>query len=325
MRHVSRREVLAVLGSLSAGTCALAAEAFPGERITFVVPFSAGGAADAVARALAEALRDKVSASIVIDNKVGGATVIGTQYVARSAPDGQTWLLLQNATTINVALLPKGQMDVLRDFVPAAKIGKSFNYLVVAPDLPVKTLEEFIAYAKARPGQLSYGSAGPGSTPHLGFEVFKQLTGIDVMHVPYKGMPPLLPDLMSGRLHVAYMPAALTVANAKSGKFRVLATVASSRSAELPEVPTLQELGYRGADVVNPFWAVGLPSGTPASIVRAVQNLVESAVKTPAFAQRLKPIGAEPEFLASQETSAFLAADVNNMKSIVAKLNLGQR
>jgi tripartite-type tricarboxylate transporter receptor subunit TctC len=266
---------------------------WPGRPIRVVVPVAAGGIIDLLARAVGEALTPKLGQPLVVESRPGADHLIGIQNVEHSAPDGYTWLCASIPFTVNVALRNNPGYDAVKDFVPLGLIATSPNVLVVPPSVPAKTMKEFIALAKSKPGHLTYGNPGNGSSNHLGIELLKTEAGVDIMGIPYKGQPPAISDLLAGRLDSMLMSVSLAVPYLQAGKLRALALVAPQRAAALPDVPTMAESGYPGVDVV-PWFGMLAPTGTPAAVVEKISGDLQAAMKEPRLRTAIERIGATP-------------------------------
>lgn len=294
-----RRSLLLVAGALTgslwlACTTQVQAADYPNRPIRIVVPYSAGGLTDVLARTLGERLSQRLGQPTVVDNKPGGAEQIATSMVAKSAPDGYTLLLsTMTGLAVNPGLYgPRLQYDPHKELLPVALVGSVPSVVVVHPDLPVKTMAELGAYAKAHPGKLNYGSAGNGTPSHLAVEYYKRQNGIDIAHIAYKGGAPALQDLMAGNVQmmIAIAPEALPMV--KSGKLRALAVTAPRRLAANPEIPTVQESGAKPLDAS--FWyAFVAPAGTPADIVAKLNSALNAILQEPALRSRLTELNVE--------------------------------
>jgi tripartite-type tricarboxylate transporter receptor subunit TctC len=258
-----------------------------------IVPYPAGGTTDFLGRLVAEQLRIGLGATVVVENKPGVATALGAEQAARAAPDGYTLLLATSTTlAINKALYRKLAYDPVRDFTPIALVAGVPFALVVSPLLPVKTLPEFIAYAKSNPG-LAYGSAGNGSPQHLGAEMLKAAAGIDIRHVSYRGGVPALLDVIAGRIHIMMVDLPLALPQIREGKVTVLGVTTLNRVAAAPEIPTLSEAGLAGFELV-PWQGVVGPAGMPRVIVDQVAAQIEKLVANSTMRDRLAAIALEP-------------------------------
>lgn len=318
-RLLARGGLYAIV-ALAAGTAA-AQSAFPGKAIHVINPYAAGGVVDILTRALAERMSRTMGTPFVVEARPGGAGSIGTDYVAQAPADGHTWLIATTSNAANMALMPKLRTDFATAFVPVAQFAYAPNYFVVPASLPVASVAEYVALAKAGPGKLSYGSAGIGSTPHLGFELFKHVAGIDVVAVPYKGAPPIIPDLVSGQLSATYMPAPLAIAQARSGRVKVLAVVNEARTRDFPQVPTMAEAGFAKA-VVAPWFAVVVPAATPPAVVERIQREIQDAVAAPEVAARFESAGALARYRPGQEVAGRVKDEIAAWRALVKATGL---
>lgn len=287
-----RRSLIAMLLlGTSALACAAGADSFPQRPVTLVVPFTPGGAVDMVARTVAAELGKAWSEPVVVENKPGGGGAIGIQNVARAQPDGYTILLASVGTVaINPSLRPVNY-DVAKDLAPVTLLAKTPAVLVTLPSAPVKNLPEFVQWAKAEPDGLNYGSAGAGNITHLVNEYFMGMAGMKANHIPYKGSAPAITDMLGGQLDFMFDVVPTAQPLIKSGKFKPLAVTTIERSEVLPDVPTLDELGYKGFDVSS-WFALMVPAGTPEAIINKINASANAALQTPAMRERLTSIGA---------------------------------
>ena len=275
---------------------------YPTRPVRFVVPFPPGGGVDIVARTIGEKLSPRIGQPIVVENRPGGGTTIGTEIAAKSTPDGYTLLVGPiGGAAIAQAYYPKLGYDLRSDFAPITKIGYGTIVLVVPPSLGVSSVKELIALAKGKPGQLTFASSGTGALIHLTGELFKQMAGVDILHVPYKGTSQLLPDLIDGRVSMALdsMPAHLP--HIKAGRLRALAVASRQRSAQLPEVPTLSEIGLAGFQS-NTDYALYAPARTPRDIIAVLNRETNAVLQQPDVraklgAQGIEVAGSTPEAL----------------------------
>ena len=291
---------------------------WPDRPIKMVVPFSAGSSSDTIARIVAIKMGERLGQQVVVENRVGGSTIIGTDSVAKSAPDGYT-LQLANTTThaASVALNATLPFDPVKDFAPVAMIGVSPFVLIGATQVAAPTLKEFVALAKARPGSLSYASAGTGTLAHLAGELFKNKAGIEVTHVPYRGSAQSMIDLMQGRIDLSVSTIPPTLQHIREGKLRALATMSEKRNASLSEVPTVAEAGVPGCEAA--LWtAVVVPAGVPADIIKKLNAAVVAAVATPDIQQALTIQGVDPEPGPPEAVSERIKADIVKWKDVVA-------
>ena len=310
----SRRSVLLGLAGTAMVGSALG-QAYPTRPVTLVVPFAAGGGSDAVGRVIAAKLSDAIGNRVIVDNKAGAGTNLGNDFVAKAAPDGYTLLLAQVTLGINPTLYPKLNYDV-RQFQPVGLIAKSPTVMIVNPTLPAKTLPEFIALAKSKQGALNFASGGNGTSVHLAGELFKRLTGTELVHVPYRGSGPAITDLMGGAVQVIFDTAPSATPHARTGTLRALAVTGQSRFSELPDVPTFGEAGLAGFDV--PAWyGIVAPRVTPDAIVTKLNGDLNAILRDPATATRLREMGAEPEPGTPAEFGRFISAEIDKWGQVV--------
>src|SRR5437660_617181 len=261
------------------GNAALAQD-YPNRAVKIIVPFAAGGPADVYARFLAQRLQEALGQPFVVDDRPGGGSIVGTDAVAKSAPDGYTLLLMSNTHTVNESLIPNKPFVLTRDFVPVAPINYSDLVMVVHPSVPAKTLAEFIALAKAQPGKLNYASSGPGTPYHMAGELFKAMAGVDIVHVPYKGSSGARTDILGGQVQMMFDAITTMAPNVQAGKLKALGTSGRARSSVLPEVPTVSEAGVPGYDAV--IWlGIMAPAGTPRAIVERLNAEITRTVNAP--------------------------------------------
>jgi tripartite-type tricarboxylate transporter receptor subunit TctC len=245
---------------------AASAQEYPTKPVKIIVPFAAGGPADIYARAIAQRLQEALKQSMIVENRVGGGAVIGTDAAAKSAPDGYTLLMMSNTQTVNESLIPNKPYQLMRDFVPVAPINSSDLLLVVNPSLPVKNLKELIALVKANPGKYNYASSGPGTPYHMAGELFKAMSGTFIVHVPYRGSSGARTDVIGGQVEMMFDAVPTMIEQVKSGRVRALATTGLNRSSVLPDVPTVSESGVKGYEAT--IWlGIMAPKGTPTAIV----------------------------------------------------------
>ena len=248
-----------------------AQESFPNRPVRIVVPYSPGSVADVFARIIAQNMAVQWNASIIVESKSGANGSIAAEEVARSAPDGYTWLLVTTFFTASPALDAKLRWDPVRDFTPIGQVCRAPNFFVVPTTLPVKNVAEYVALAKAKPGTLNYGHPGKGSTGHLGFELFKRLAGIDVTAVGYRGYPQMVPDIASGLITSTFLSANQALAQVQTGAIRIIGAVNDGRSKYFPDAPTMAEQGFPEAQV-TPWFGVVVPAATPQPIVERIQG-----------------------------------------------------
>lgn len=283
---------LALAASLALATPAALAQAFPAKPVKLIVNFPPGGAADVIGRALAEQLGQSLKQQVVVENRPGANGNLGADAVAKSPGDGYTLLMSSGgAVTVNPFLYTKMPFDAEKDLLPVASVARVLVFLMVHPSLPVNNVQEFVAYAKANPGKLSYGSAGSGSSPHLAGEMFKRQAKFEAQHVPYKGAAPALVDLLAGQVQFMFDPGP-GLRHAKEGKLKLLAVGSPKRSSAVPDTPTLAEAGMAGFDADTVF-GIYAPNGTPAAVVAQLHDEINKALATPKMAEVIRTIGGE--------------------------------
>ena len=314
---------LALLAPLAPSPAAAQASAsagsWPAKPVRIVQPFAAGGGGDIVSRLLAEKMQAELGQPVVVENRPGAGGNIGAQQVARQPADGYT-LIMANAGShaINAALYSKLSYDPAKDFTAVALVSVSPNMMSVNTSLPVKSVAEFIAYAKANPGAINYASGGNGSSAHLSAELFKSMTGIKMNHVPYKGSTPALTDLIGGQVQVMIGNLPPMLPHVKGGKLRALAVTTLKRYPGLPDVPTVAESGLAGFETVA-WFGLFAPAGTPKEIVARLNREVNAIVSQPEVRERLLGLGMEPALGTPEEYTARQAADIAKWKKVVAE------
>jgi tripartite-type tricarboxylate transporter receptor subunit TctC len=282
---------------------------YPTRPIRLVVPSSAGaGVTDIMARVVGQKLTERFGQQVVVDNKPGASGILGSEVVAKAPPDGYTLLIANVSLIVNPYLYARMPYDPLVDFMPVTMVNTAPQQLVVHPSVPAKTVADLIAYAKTKPGQLNYGSGGIGSTPFLAAELFKSITGIDVVHVPYKGGGPAIAELVGGQLTFMIENVPGTMPFVKDGKLRSLAVTSLQRSPLAPDVPTMIEAGVPGYEM-SAWNAVFAPKGTPPAIVAKLQAEIARVLMAPDMKEQLAGLGAEPVGNTPDELAAFLKTD----------------
>jgi tripartite-type tricarboxylate transporter receptor subunit TctC len=318
-----RLALLFALVALLLATYGWAVE-WPQRPLRLIVPFSAGSSSDTIARIVAAKMGERLGQQIAVENRVGGSTIIGTEAIARSSPDGYT-LGLANTTTlaVSVALTPKLPFEPLNDFKPIGMIGSSPFVLVSSPLLHASNLKEFIDLAKAKPGALSYASAGTGTLAHLAGELLKLRTNINVVHIPYRGTSQSTLDLMQGRIDLSVSTIAPTLQYIHEGTVRALAVTSEHRSSMLPDVPTVAEAGASGCEAA--LWtAIVVPAGVSADIVDRLNQVLIAVVDDPQIQQALKIQGVDPEAGTSETVSAAIGADIVKWRDVVKALGISE-
>ncbi len=305
------------LGLTAAFAATLAgAQPYPAKSIRLVAPFSAGGPVDITARILAQKLGEAWGQQVVVDNRAGASGMIGAEQVAKSAPDGYTLLVNSSIHVIVPSLFPKMSYDPVRDFVPVTVASTSPLLLVITPTLPVKNVREFIALARARPGELSFGSSGSGSSTHLTAELLKSVTGTKMIHVPYKGQSQALTDVISGQIPFMFNSVNAVLELIKSGRLRALAITADKRSPQLPDVPTFAESGYKEL-VTGSWYAVWAPAKTPEAVVSKLNAELVRIINLPDIRSRIVELGGEPVGNSSADFDAFQKAEMARWAAVV--------
>ena len=296
-----------------------AAAQYPSKPIHIVVPSAPGDGSDLTARLISDKLAAALGQPVIVDNKLGAGGVVGTEFAARQPADGYT-LIMANAGShaINAALYSKLSYDPAKDFTAVALVAVSPNMMSINPSLPVKSVGEFIAYAKAHPGEINYASGGNGSSAHLSAELFKSMTGIQMNHVPYKGSTPALTDLIGGQVQVMIGNLPPMLPHAKAGKLRALAVTTLKRYPGLPDVPTVAESGLAGFETVA-WFGLFAPAGTPKEIVSRLNRAVNAIVAQPDLRERLLGLGMEPSLGSPEDYTARQAADIAKWKKVVAE------
>ena len=303
-----------ILLSLVAGTAL--AQPFPAKAVRWVVPFPPGGATDIIARIVAQKMSESWGQPVVVENRAGAAGAIGSEAVARAAADGYTILMGTTSThAVGPAVNPRLPYNHLTDFAPVTLVATFPNVLVAHPSTAA-SLQELIALLKANPGKYNFGSSGAGSSTHLAGELFKQMTGADINHIPYKGTGPLLNDLMAGHVAFAFDQITAVMSAVQAGKMRALGVASAERSAALPDVPAISEAlpGFEATAWVGIF----APARTPADVVAKVQGETQRIVRLPDIAQRLRELGATPVANPPSEFAAFVKQDTEKWRRLVA-------
>ena len=322
---LSRRRLFSVAAALWIAIGALqsaCAQSYPERPVRMVVPFPAGGTVDAVARGIAQKLSDSSRQAVVVDNRAGGAGSIGSEAVARAAPDGYTLLMGTASTHGSNPAVQKGlPYDAIRDFAPIILVASTPYILVVHPSLPANTLAELLALARAQPGRLNYGSYGAGSSNHLASELFRAITGVDIVHVPYKGGAPALADLLAGQVQMMFDVFATSGPQLRSGKLRLLGVGAARRSTLAPDTPTLAEAGVNGFEA-GTFFGLFAPAATPRPLLARLNEEVNRVLLLPDVRERLAAAGAEPGGGSPEQLGQAVATEVAKWTRLVRERNL---
>ncbi len=309
------RTLLAGLLFATAAAEVTAAE-YPTKPIRLVVPYPAGGPVDITARTVGPKLTEALGQSIVIDNRGGAGGILGSDIVAKSAPDGYTLLLCTTANAINASLIPKLPYDMVKDFAPVTLVAIITSIVVVHPSVPARSVQELIALAKAKPGQLSYASTGNGTPTHFAAELFKSMAGLDIVHIPYKGAAPAVVDLLSGQVHLSFISAPGVVPHVKSGRLRALAVTNAKRSALLPELPTVSESGLPGYESEG-WHGLFVPAKTPRPVIERLYREFANVLRAPETHSRLVGVGTEPVGMPPDEFAVKLKAEIAKWGKVV--------
>lgn len=314
--------ICAFMSVLASVAGSVHAQTYPTKPVRMVLPFPPGGTTDILGRVAAQKLTEALGQQVIPDNRPGASGNIGTEQVAKAAPDGYTLITAPGSTlTIHPSLYAKLGFDPLKDFAPVTILAAVPNLLVVHPSLPVRTVKELIALAKARPDQLNYASTGAGQSTHLSMELFKSMAGVKITHVPYKGSAPAVTDLIGGHVSLMFdnMPSALP--HAKAGKLRGIAVSTLKRSAVTPELPTVAESGLPGFEV-NVWFGVLAPAGTPREIVERLNRVLVKALQANDVRERLASQGAEPVGNTPEQFTAQMKADLVKWAKVVKAANI---
>lgn len=325
MHAVSLKIATAILLGLTVGANALAqtADNYPNRSITMVVAFPAAGTTDILARLIGQKLTEKFKQTVVIENRPGAGGNIGTAYVAKAAPDGYTIMMGTIGTqSINPGLYKKMPYDAAKDFVPITRAAMVPNLLVVNKDAPYNTLPEMMAYGKANPGKLTYGSSGNGTTLHLSGELFNLMSGSKITHIPYKGSTPAVADLMGGQISMIFDNMPSVIQQVKSGRLKALAVTSAQRNPQLPEIPTIQELGVAGYEVWSWFGLLA-PTATPKPIVDKLNASIVDIIKQPDVQAKIIELGAVPVPETSAEFGVFIEAETLKWAKVIKEANIG--
>jgi tripartite-type tricarboxylate transporter receptor subunit TctC len=321
--HLARRQILELAASavaLPALSRLASAQSYPSRPVRMLVGYAAGSSADIFARLLGQWLSERLGQQFVIENRPGAGTNIATETVVRSAPDGYTLIFAGPANAINATLYQKLDFDFIRDTAPVASVLRAPLVMEVHPTVPPKTVPEFIAYAKAHPGQLSMASGGIGVTTHVSGELFKMMTGVELVHVPYRGGGPALIDLVAGRVQVMFDVVASSLEHIRNGELRALAVTTSSRSEALPDIPVLAEFvpGYESST-----WAgIAVPKNTPAQIIKKLNEETNFGLANPRFRARLTEFGGTVVAGSPEDFGRFIVAETGKWAKVVKFANI---
>lgn len=306
---------LAALGTFSVAAYAQDATHYPSRPMRLIVPFAPGGGLDISARLIGHKLTEKWGQNIVVDSRPGAATIVGTEIASKAAPDGHTVLMITTTFAINPGLYARLPYDAGKDFAPVTQLNTQPNVMVVTPSFPGKSIKELIALAKAKPGELTFATPGAGSAPHLSAEMFQRAAGISLIHVPYKGIPAAVTDVIGGRIALLFTTTISAAPHIKAGKLRALALTSVKRQASMPDVPTVGESlpGYHA----EAFQGMVVPAGTPLAVVEKLSAEVARIVKLPEVTQRFQLDGADAVGSTPKAFAAFLQAEMQKWRNVI--------
>jgi len=313
---ISVRLLTFVAAALAAVPLLAPAQSFPHRAVKIVVPFGVGGSADVYARYMGAKLQESMGQAFVIENRPGGGSIVGTDSVAKSAPDGYTLLMMSNTHTVNETLIPKKPFELMRDLAPISGVNSSDLLMVVHPSVPASNLKEFIALAKSQPGTLNYASSGPGTPYHMAGELFKAMAGVDIVHVPHKGSDQARAAILGNQVQMMFDAITTMAAQARAGKVKLLATTGKTRSAITPEVPTVAEAGLPGYEAT--IW-LGLmaPAGTPRPVLEKLNTEINKVLNAPEVKESWTKQGAVPMGMTIDQFDKFLREDIVKWEKIV--------
>jgi tripartite-type tricarboxylate transporter receptor subunit TctC len=304
----------AVLGFLASGS--VPAQEYPSKPIRFIVPFAPGSATDALARILGQKMTEMWGQPVLVENRPGAGSVVGTGVVAKSAPDGHTLLMVSASHAINATLYSKLPFDPIKDFAGVTPVALIPNVLIVHPALPARSVKDLVALAKAKPGTLNFASAGVGSASHLNGELFRNTAGIDIVHVPFKGFADQVTEIIAGRLEMTFAPAILAVPHLQAHKVRALAVSTSKRSAAFPNLPTMVEAGVKNC-VFDPWFGVLVPAGTPKAVIDKLNAGITKALHAPDVRKQLENQGADSVSMTPEQFDTYIRSEAVKLGRIV--------
>lgn len=310
--------IASALLACAAPLTASAQTAYPTKPVRFVVGQSPGGATDVVARLVAARLGEQVGQNVIVENRTGAAGSIGAAFVVNSAPDGYNLLVVSSSYAVNPSLYTDLPFDPVKDLAPVTLIAEAPFLLVVHPSMPVRSVRDLVALAKANPAVLNFASGGNGSSGHLAGELFKFLTGVNMVHVPYKGAGPALIDVMAGNVHLTFGSVLSSLGHVKSGRLRALGVTSASRSTGIPDLPTIAEAGVKGYQTTT-WYGLLAPANTPAAIVNRLSEEVRKAVQSPSVKSKILTDGAEPKGSTPMEFQNHLAAEMKRASDIIKR------
>ncbi len=314
-RRLASSIALAALGTFSVAAYAQDATHYPSRPMRLIVPFAPGGGLDISARLIGHKLTEKWGQNIVVDSRPDAATIVGTEIASKAAPDGHTVLMITTTFAINPGLYARLPYDAGKDFAPVTQLNTQPNVVVVTPSFPGKSIKELIALAKAKPGELTFATPGAGSAPHLSAEMFQRAAGISLIHVPYKGIPAAVTDVIGGRIALLFTTTISAAPHIKAGKLRALALTSVKRQASMPDVPTVGESlpGYHA----EAFQGMVVPAGTPSAVVEKLSAEVARIVKLPEVTQRFQLDGADAVGSTPKAFAAFLQAEMQKWRNVI--------
>ncbi|MDB5808749.1 MAG: LacI family transcriptional regulator [Betaproteobacteria bacterium] len=319
MRMLVARTILAVVAVFFGAACA--AQGYPARAVRMIVPFAPGGGTDILVRTITPRVAESLGQQLVIDNRAGGGSTIGTELAAKSAPDGYTLLSVDSAFTTNPSLYSKLPYDTTRDFSPVSLLASAPVILIVHPSVPVKTVKEFVALAKAKPGQLNFASGGPGSSTHLGGELLKLVANIDLVHIPYKGTGPAVADVLGGQVVMMFAGISSVKQHVAVGRLRAIAVTGDRRSPAMPEVPTFIESGLKGVDS-GTYWGCLAPAQTPRDIVNKLSSTIAGVLKLSDIQQRLIDLGFDPIGGTPEQFAANIKSETEKWARVIRNANV---
>ncbi|MFZ0838708.1 MAG: tripartite tricarboxylate transporter substrate binding protein [Xanthobacteraceae bacterium] len=313
--HISRRHCLRLAAGLPVFARTARAQAYPTRPVRIMVGFAPGGAADITARLIAQWLTDQLGQQFIVENRPGAGTNIGTEAVVNAAPDGYTLLLVSVANTVNATLYEKLNFDFLHDIVPVAGLVRGPLVMDLALSVPAKTVPEFIAYARANPGKINMASAGNGTPSHMAGELFKLSTGLDLVHVPYRGAAPALTDVLAGQVQLLFDNLPTSLEHIRAGKVRALAVTTAERSPAVPDLPTVAEFvpGYE----VSSWFGVGAPRGTPAGVIDKLNSTINDGLADPRLQARIAEMASVPMRLSPAQSATLIVAETAKWARVV--------
>jgi tripartite-type tricarboxylate transporter receptor subunit TctC len=309
-----RARTFAVLAAIAAG-CANAQAPYPTKPVRVVVPSSAGGGTDIIARIVAPKLTQALGQQVVIDNRPGAGTMIGGELVAKAPPDGYTLLMCVSTLATNPVIYRKVPYNALTDFAPITRVLTAPNILVVHPSLPPRNVKELIAFAKARPGQINFGSAGLGTNPHLSMELFLSMTGLTMVHVPYKGSAPAIVDLLAGHIVVMTATALTGIPHVRAGRLRALGVTGDKRMPAAPDIPTIAEAGVPGYEAVQ-WYGLVAPANTPREVIARLNREMVTILQAPDVKEKFAADGADPAGTSPEEFGRYIKAETEKWQKV---------